>query len=222
MHIQSYGFSCLKITAKPEGRGGADVTIVINPFSSKVSTLRPPQMAAADIALMSATGDQYWSDLADKSAAIPVVMPGEYAIKGVQIVGVAVPDATEGLPTATAYTVAVEGVTLGVVAGHLGALGPKQFDELSAAQVLIVAAGGQDSIAPSVAADIVRKVEPQFVIPVHCAEPGVAATRDWEPPTALAGILGAPIIDAGGKWIVRDKDCAEATAVSVVLLSAQA
>ncbi len=63
--------------------------------------------------------------------------------------------------------------------GHLGDLGhllsEEQLTELGPIDVLLVPAGGQFTISPAEAAEVVAQVSPKIVIPMHYATDGGSA-----------------------------------------------
>lgn len=103
----------------------------------------------------------------------PIVLegPGEYEIRGVQIIGVAtyLKPASDDTPPGRNITYIVEAEELQVA--HLGGLGAplteEQAEQLNGMDVLIIPVGGDTVIDAEEAARIVRALEPAVVIPVH-------------------------------------------------------
>ena len=96
--------------------------------------------------------------------------PGEYEIKDIYITGVPTyHDDEQGAKHGknTIYVIEMEGVTL----CHLGDLGhnlkPEDLGELGNINVLFVPVGGHVTIAAGVAADLVRNLNPGYVLPMH-------------------------------------------------------
>jgi L-ascorbate metabolism protein UlaG (beta-lactamase superfamily) len=96
--------------------------------------------------------------------------PGEYEIKDTYITGLPTwHDAEQGkkLGKNTIYTIEIEGVTL----CHLGDLGhnltPEVTGELGNVNVLFIPVGGHSTIGGTVAADLVRNLNPGYVVPMH-------------------------------------------------------
>ena len=188
MHIQYYGLSCLKITGKPEGRGTEEVTIVVNPFT-RTNNLRPPQLTTADIILSNAPGKEYTSELVTKSQAVVIDMPGEYAVKGVQIIGLPAPD-SRGDDTVTIFVLEMESMRLGILAGLGKSLGTKQFDELVDIDILLLPVGGNNVLSAKDAADLARKVEPAHIIPLQYRLKNFTETKEYESLTDFCAIMG--------------------------------
>ena len=205
MHIQYYGLGCVKMTTKPGGRGAEDVVIVANPFA-RSGELRPPQLANVDIVMVSAAGDGYTSDAVAKSEAVVLDMPGEYAVRGIQAVGVAVPD-TEGAARVTMFVCEVEGLKVVIMAGVGGKLSGAQFDELTDVDVLVMPVGGGDALGAEAAAEIVRKVEPSFVVPVQFRIDGASETAKYAPLADFCAVLGNNPTEMQVKFNVKKADC---------------
>ena len=102
--------------------------------------------------------------------------PGEYEVKGVSVFGIpSYHDATLGseLGRNTIFVIEVDDVRV----CHLGDLGHRLDDDQSEAigtvDVLLVPVGGRKTIAPDVAAEVVRLIEPRVVVPMHFKTPGI-------------------------------------------------
>jgi L-ascorbate metabolism protein UlaG (beta-lactamase superfamily) len=96
--------------------------------------------------------------------------PGEYEIKDIYITGIPTfhDDAHgEKLGKNTVYVIEIEGVTL----CHLGDLGhnltPEVTGEIGNINVLFIPVGGHSTIGAGIAADLVRNLNPGFVVPMH-------------------------------------------------------
>ncbi len=211
MHIQYYGLSCLKLTTKPEGRGGEEVTIVVNPFE-RSDDLRPPQLGNVDLILLSRDDLAYSSRVIEKSSALILDMPGEYAVKGVQIVGLPGRD-KDGLETVTVFVLETEGLRLAVSAGIADLPSQKQFDELSEIDILFLPVGGGEVLSAQKAAELVRKIEPAYVVPLHFALPSVKATKACVPLDDFCTEMGncPSRNDSTNKVSIRQKDCEDKT-----------
>ena len=180
MNIQYYGHSCFKITTKPAGRATEDVSIFFDPFDKSVG-LRPPQ-GQADIIFVSHEHSNHNNTEALKGNPIIIDTPGEYAIKGINAVGIETfHDTKEGSIQGknTVFTIDSEDIKI----CHLGDLGadlsPKQLEELEV-DILFVPIGGNYTIDGEKAAELVRKIEPKIVIPMHYKINGSTADIDTE------------------------------------------
>ena len=108
--------------------------------------------------------------------------PGEYEISGVLIIGVATFHDAEGGSKRgknTVYLMEVDGVSI----CHLGDLGhvltAGQVEEIGDVDVLLLPVGGASTIGATMAAEVIRQLEPKAIIPMHYKTPAV--NRELEP-----------------------------------------
>jgi len=107
--------------------------------------------------------------------------PGEYEVAGVSVIGVPTyHDAEKGAKHGrnTVYLIEIDDVRV----CHLGDLGHKlddaEAETISSPDVLLVPVGGHTAINAAQAAEIVRQLEPRFVVPMHYAIPGLKLQLD--------------------------------------------
>jgi len=168
MNIQYYGHSCFKITTKPAGRGQDDVNAFIDPFGKTIG-LRPPQ-GQADVVLVTHNHPDHNNVEALKGSPAIIDIPGEYSVKGINIVGLGTyHDDKNGQERGrnTIYLLDTEDIKI----CHLGDLGTdlteKQMEELDGVDILMIPIGGTFTINAKKAIEIVKKLEPKIVIPMH-------------------------------------------------------
>jgi L-ascorbate metabolism protein UlaG (beta-lactamase superfamily) len=108
--------------------------------------------------------------------------PGEYELKGTFITGIPTwHDAVQGekLGKNTVYLLEMDGITL----CHLGDLGhlpsSELIEEMGDIDVLLLPVGGASTIGGSTAAEIVRRLTPKVVIPMHYKTAALA--KELEP-----------------------------------------
>ncbi len=182
MIIQYYGHSCFKLTTKPAGRGQADVNIFLDPFDKSIG-LRPPQ-GSADLVLVSHDHPDHNNVAAIKGEPSVIDIPGEYSVKGVNIVGFpSFHDEKDGAERGSNTIYVLESEDLRIC--HLGDLGTdlteKQYDAISGVDILMIPVGGGGyTIDGEKAAKMVKKIEPRVVIPMHFKTKGVTAKIDDE------------------------------------------
>ena len=168
MNIVYYGHSCFKITTKPSGRATEDVVAFFDPFDRSVG-LRPPQ-GHADAVFVSHHHSDHDNISLLKDDPVVIDTPGEYAIKGMNVVGIdASHDDKDGVERGRVTIFVAETEDLRLC--HLGDLGGdlsgEQLEQLEGVDVLFVPVGGVFTIDGRQAADLVRKIEPKIVIPMH-------------------------------------------------------
>ncbi len=161
MDISWLGHSCFRIR-------GSHATVLTDPYSPDLGySLGKP---AARIVTVSHQhpGHSYVQGIGGEPKVI--TGPGEYEISGVLIIGMATfHDREEGKKRGknTAYLIEVDEVTV----CHLGDLGhvltTKQVEEMENVDVLLLPVGGVSTIDASMAAEVVRQLEPKVVVPMH-------------------------------------------------------
>ena len=161
MDITWLGHSCFRI----KGRHSA---IVTDPYSPEVGySLGKP---AAQIVTISHQhpGHSYGEGVT--GGPRPVKGPGEYEISGVLIIGIATfHDADGGKKWGknTVYLMEIDEISV----CHLGDLGHvltgDQVEQLDNVDVLLLPVGGLSTIDAPKAAEVVRQLEPNVVVPMH-------------------------------------------------------
>jgi L-ascorbate metabolism protein UlaG (beta-lactamase superfamily) len=173
MNIQYYGHSCFKITTKPAGRGQQDVVFFIDPFSKDIG-LRPPQ-GSADLVLSTHAHHDHNNVEAIKGDPYIIDIPGEYSIKGINIVGInSFHDDKKGEIRGLNTIFVIESEELRIC--HMGDLGTdldqKQLEQINGVDILMIPIGGKYTIDSRAACDIIKKIEPAIIIPIHYKMPG--------------------------------------------------
>ncbi len=172
MEIKYHGHSCFEIKNK-------NITAITDPYSEEVG-LKLPKLKAN---IVTVSHDHYDHnnisaiDRANSEKEVFVVNnPGGYEVEGVLIEGIAsFHDDKEGEErgTNTIFNIKMGDITL----CHLGDLGTKltdvQTDEIDGVDILFVPVGGIYTIDAKTAADVVNKIEPRIVIPMHYKTEGL-------------------------------------------------
>lgn len=216
MIIQYYGHSCFKLTTKPEGRGQNDVNIFLDPFDKSIG-LRPPQ-GSADLVLVSHDHHDHNNIEAIKGEPSVIDIPGEYSVRGVNIVGLSsFHDDKNGTERGLNTIYILESENLRVC--HLGDLGAdlteKQYEAISGVDILMIPVGGNYTIDGVKAAKIVKKIEPRVVIPMHFKTKGV--TADIEDEKKFCDEIGNCPTDRVSKINFKKKD-AEDKKMEVIIM----
>jgi hypothetical protein len=171
MVIQYYGDYCFKITTKPGGRATEDVVIWTDPLP-KGAGLRSPQ-GIPQVLLLShqkAIAEDF------KNSTVCLDIPGEYSALNIPFQGfLSFQDSEQGAKRGQNTFFAFESEDIHIVfLGALGhALSPEDFDKLSETDVLFLPIGGVNTLAISEVADLIRKIEPKVIIPMHYAMTGL-------------------------------------------------
>ncbi len=216
MNIQYYGHSCFKITIKPAGRGQEEVSLFIDPFDKAVG-LRPPQ-GQADIALISHHHHDHDNVEALKGDPRIIDLPGEYSIKGVNIIGIqAYHDSVLGKERGanTIYVIDSEDIRV----CHLGDLGhdlnEKQLEKIGSVNVLMVPIGGRYTLDHKKAIENIKKIEPNIIIPMHFRLKNSTADIDDEKDFCLE--IGNCLAERPSKLNLKSKDFENKSMQAIVM-----
>lgn len=179
MNIQYYGDYCFKITVKPGGRATDDVVLWTDPPEKSVG-LRLPQ-GQAHAVFFSHDGDIDISPTGFKGDYIRFRDPGEYAVQGINVIGIqSFRDDQNGALRGqnTIFVLHTEGFNI----CFLGALGheltPQQIDKIALVDILFLPVGNRDTLNVKQLDDVIRKLEPSLVIPMHYAIDGMISDVD--------------------------------------------
>ena len=161
MDISWLGHSCFRIK-------GRQATVVTDPYPPDLGySLGKPTAHIVTISHQH-PGHSYVQGIGGKPRSVKG--PGEYEISGVLIIGIATfHDADRGGKRGknTVYLMEVDEVSI----CHLGDLGhvltAGQVEEIGNVDVLLLPVGGVSTINASMAAEVVRQLEPKAVIPMH-------------------------------------------------------
>ncbi len=173
MQITWFGQSCFKIQGK-------DAIIITDPFDSKKYGLKLPRLNA-DIVTSSHDHDDHNNINAVSGNPFIINTPGEFETKDIFIWGIhSWHDAHEGAERGDniIYIFQIDGIKI----AHLGDLGTnltdEQFENLEGVDILMIPVGGVYTINAQKAAEVVNRVEPRIVIPMHYKIPGLKLKLD--------------------------------------------
>ena len=155
MEISFFGANCVRLT-------GRDISVLCDPYPKSAGL--PEIKVNADATLLTAEG----TELPAKPGMV-IDGPGEYEVKGAQIVGVPVRlHIDEEGHRGTIYSVRIDGVRVGVLGNIAPGLSNEQMDALGQIDVLVVPIGGHGlTLDVQAAAEMVSQLEPKYVLPVH-------------------------------------------------------
>jgi len=147
--------------------------------------------------------------------------PGEYEIGGVLVIGVATyHDDDKGVTRGknTAYLMEIDGLSV----CHLGDLGhvltTEQAEEIGQVDVLMLPVGGVSTIGAGMAAEVIRQLEPQVVIPMHYKTDAIS--RELDPVEKFLKEMGLENVEPRPKLNVSRSNLG--TGPQVVLLDYKA
>lgn len=195
MTIQFFGASCFKITTKI---GNDEIAIITDPYSEKVGKL--PRSFAANILTVSRKTHEHHNDVeAVAEGAFLIDSPGEYEVKGIPIYGTPSLHETKEAKDYhknTIFHFLVDDIRVVHLGGLSQPLTDDQLAQIGEVDVLMIPVGGGDVLAAAAAADLVARMEPRVVIPMHYK------MKDL---TLAAGAVEPFIKEVGSKVIETDK-----------------
>ncbi|EKE11510.1 MAG: Zn-dependent hydrolase [uncultured bacterium] len=205
MNIQYYGHSCFKITTKPAGRGQEDINVFLDPFDKKIG-LRPPQ-GQADLVLIS--HDHYDHNNAEALKGDPTILniPGEYSIKGLSVVGMSSSHSEDAKEPNTIFIIESEDMRICHLGDLESDLSEKQLSEVDGIDILMIPIGGKYTIDAKKAIEIIKKLEPKVVIPMHYKMNGT--TLDIEDEKFFCNEIGNCSNIKTSKLNIKKKDLEE-------------
>jgi len=214
MEIRWLGQSCFRIKGKY-------TTIITDPFSSDTGYSLGKQKA--DIVTVSHQHGDHNNIAAIDGNPKPVTGPGEYEIIGsseidaVIILGIATfHDKENGAKLGKNTVFLMEIDELSVC--HLGDLGhiltDEQVEELGDIDVLMIPVGGNTTIDAQAAAELVRKLEPKAVIPMHYKTDAV--TMELDPIDRFLKEIGVNGIDPQPKLLLSKSNLPQNTQASLL------
>lgn len=176
MHITYHGLSCVKIVAKTAGRGSDDVTMIFSPYGKNYG-LRPVQ-SGAQIVFVSLDDPMFNNVARWHDDAVVIDRPGEFSVKGVNIVGKDAPGDLRGGATrgnAVVFVADIEDMKI----AYFGGIGMEPsadvMDACGGIDILFLPVGDMEGLDGKSAETVARKIEPKIIIPLHYKTKGLTA-----------------------------------------------
>ncbi len=171
MEITWYGYSCFRITERNK------ISVVTDPYGDSIGL--PPLKLKADVVTVSHQESGHNNVSAVKGDARLIAGPGEYEIGGVFITALAMHFIEQDTARMNiAYLFDYDNLTV----LHLGDLAhiPDQstIEALGEVNVLLLPVGGGNGLRAAQAAEVVALIEPNFIVPMHYALPGLKFQLD--------------------------------------------
>ncbi len=172
MDVTWLGQSCFRLRGK-------NAAVVTDPYPPSLGLRLAKQ--DAEVVTVSHEHENHSYTQAVRDGAFEIKGPGEYEIAGVSVIGFPTfHDSDKGAKRGrnTVYLIEIDDVRI----CHLGDLGHPLDDAdaetVASVDVLLVPVGGKTAINAAQAAEVVRQLEPRFVVPMHYATPGVKVDLD--------------------------------------------
>ena len=209
MDVTWLGHGCFRL----RGRGAAVVT---DPYPPAIG-LKLSRMDA-EVVTVSHEHDNHSYTQVVREGAYEIRGPGEYEVAGVSVIGIPTyHDSEKGRKEGrnTVYLIDIDDITV----CHLGDLGHKLDDSeaeaVSSPDVLLVPVGGRTSLNAGQAAEVVRQLEPRYVVPMHYSIPGLKLQLD--PIDRFLKEMGVASLEAQPKLSVQKSSGADYETKVVVL-----
>lgn len=181
--IEYFGGNCIKITSKEQ-------TIVVDPKRSVfgLGDIFSDGMIELSTEIRLSTRNS--------KAFLQINGPGEYEVADFSVRGFPANRQTDfnNEHSVTNYTIVSDGINIVIVGNIANELSESQLEELGVADILIIPVGGGGyTLDAKVAGDIVAKIDPRLVIPVHYGQEGLKYEVPQDGFDRFANELGTPI-----------------------------
>lgn len=210
MDITWLGHSCFRIK-------GNQAVIITDPFPPDLGYSLGKQTANIVTVSHQHPSHSYFKGIGGEPRLIKG--PGEYEISNVLVIGIATfHDSVKGQSRGknTAYLMEIDGVAV----CHLGDIGhvlnDEQVEEMGNVDVLLLPVGGGSTINATMAAEVIRKLEPKAVIPMHYKTPTIK--RELDPVEDFLKEMGMGQVEPRPKLSVSKSNLPISTQVFVLSL----
>jgi L-ascorbate metabolism protein UlaG (beta-lactamase superfamily) len=209
MEITWLGHSCFRLK-------GSQATVITDPYPPDLGYSLGKQTARIVTVSHQHAGHSYVGGIGGEPKVIKG--PGEYEIGGILVIGLPTfhdGDGGKQRGKNIVYLIEVDEVAI----CHLGDLGhvltTQQVEEIGNVDVLLVPVGGVSTINASMAAEVVRQLEPKIVVPMHYKTE--ALKRELEPVDRFLKEMGVKDVTSRPKLSVTKANLPVST--QVLLLS---
>jgi L-ascorbate metabolism protein UlaG (beta-lactamase superfamily) len=172
LDITWYGLSCFRITERNK------TTVITDPYDTTIG-IEPSGTTKTDVVTVSHDAPGHSSMELIKSEPYILATPGEYEIGGTFITGIPLHYVDAAIQRYNVgYLINYDGLTV-FHAGDLGFVPDQSVVEgLGEVNVLLLPVGGGNSLTASQASDVVSLIEPNYIVPMHYAIPGLNSNLD--------------------------------------------
>ena len=214
MDITYLGHSSFKIKTK-------SATLVTDPFDPDMVGIK---YSGVEGDIVTVSHDHKDHNASDKVSGAKKILagPGEYEISGISVYGYqSFHDNEKGAKRGknTIYVIEAEGLRL----CHLGDLGHELSDsliqEIGDIDVLFVPVGGEYTIGPKEAVQVINKINPYFVMPMHYQVPGLKSETfsALSPVETFLKESGLPV-ENSPKFSIKKEDILEDQNTKIIVL----
>ncbi len=207
MTITWYGEGCFKIQS-------GDLTILTDPFSNSTG-LTPPRLKA-DIVMKTIT--PFPPQEEENGGTHFIYGAGEYNLKGINVLGLSLPQESTDKYLKTAYLAEIENLNL-LFLGHISAqVEPGPLERIEEADILFLPGGGKPFIDQKSAVKIVKALEPRIVIPSFFKIAGLK--RQSSDVKNFLEEFGFKHVKEQDRLTVKRRDVSEIKSTEIIVLQA--
>jgi len=196
-----------------------DAKVVTDPFDPAMVGLKFPKQEA-DIVTVSHDHKDHSNVSLIEGAPLILTWPGQFEKKGVRMWGFrSYHDKVEGKERGEVvlYKFEAEGISL-LHCGDLGVIPPEEtLDEIGDIDILMVPVGGKYTLNSDEALQLIKKIEPSIVIPMHYGREGLAI-EGLAPLDEFLKKMGVEQNEPLEKLVVKKEDFTLDQAMRVVIL----
>lgn len=196
-----------------------DAKVLMDPFDPKFVGLKFPKQEADVITVSHSHKDHSYTESVENNPLI-LTWPGQFEKKGVRIWGFkSFHDKVEGKERGenVMYKIESEGVSV-LHCGDLGAIpADALIDEIGDVNILLVPVGGKYTLTSDEAIQLIKKIEPSIVIPMHYGRPDIII-EGLAPLGEFLKKMAAEQLEPLDKLVVKQEDFAVDSAMRVVVL----
>lgn len=167
MEITWLGHACFRLRAD-------DTVLITDPFPASLG-LRPDNRPATVVTISNThPNHSNWKEVTGEPRVFS--SPGEYEYSGISVRGLMTPLAagTARERRNVAYSIGLDNVNVCHLGDITEALTPRQIDELSPVDVLLLPTGGGCTLDLERALQMLQDLSPKMVIPMHYSIPNVS------------------------------------------------
>jgi len=212
MEIKYIGHSSFLIKSK-------DTTLITDPFDPLMVGLRFPKIESQIVTVSHPHPDHNATILVGGNPLV-INLPGEFEKQGIRIFGFSsFHDKTKGSERGENILYKIEAEGLSIL--HCGDLGfvpdDNYLEQIGGIDILMVPVGGDVTIDAAEAVDLIKKVEPSIVLPMHYGSPQLKPTFSKLAPVAdFLKKIGAEDMQPLPKLVIKKEGLSEE--MKVVLL----
>ena len=181
--IEYFGGNCIKITSREQA-------LMVDPKRSVFGLDDLPSDGLVEVSTEMRLSTK------NSKAFLQIDGPGEYEVANFSLRGFPANRQTDfnNEHSVTNYAITSSGINIVVLGNIANDLSETQLEELGVADILVIPVGGGGyTLDAKIAGDIVTKIDPKLVIPVHYSQDGLSYEVPQDDFGRFANELGTPV-----------------------------